>query len=159
MTAGLDKYYQIARCFGDEDLTADRQPEFTQLDVEFSFATREQVYRLIEGLLVRIFRLVGAVLQAPFERLTYTEAMRRFGSDKPDLRFGMELQDLAPALAGTTFAPFASALEAGGDVKGLAAKAARSGRAKRWARCRRLASGIARGGSRGSRWAAGWVPL
>src|SRR5213082_3465525 len=115
MIAGLDKYYQIARCFRDEDLRADRQPEFTQLDVEFSFATREQVYRLIEGLLVRVFRLVGAELQAPFQRLTYAEAMRRYGSDKPDLRFGMELQDLAPALEGTTFAPFADALATKGE--------------------------------------------
>ena len=122
MIAGLDKYYQIARCFRDEDLRADRQPEFTQLDVEFSFATREQVYRLIEGLLVRVFRLVGAELQAPFQRLTYAEAMRRYGSDKPDLRFGIELQDLAPALEATTFAPFAVALEKGGEVKGLVVK-------------------------------------
>ena len=119
MIAGLDKYYQIARCFRDEDLRADRQPEFTQLDVEFSFATREQVYRLIEGLLVRLFRLVGAELETPFMRLSYAEALRRFGSDKPDLRFGMELQDLRPAVEGTTFAPFASALEKGGEVKGL----------------------------------------
>ncbi|PYT02065.1 MAG: aspartate--tRNA ligase [Acidobacteria bacterium] len=123
MIAGLDKYYQIARCFRDEDLRADRQPEFTQLDVEFSFATREQVYRLIEGLLVRVFRLVGAELQTPFPRLTYAEALRRYGSDKPDLRIeGMELEDLAPALQGTTFAPFASALEKGGGVKGLVLK-------------------------------------
>ncbi|HST52769.1 MAG TPA: aspartate--tRNA ligase [Pyrinomonadaceae bacterium] len=122
MIAGLDKYYQIARCFRDEDLRADRQPEFTQLDVEFSFATREQVYRLIEGLLVRVFRLVGAELEAPFRRLTYAEAMRRFGSDKPDLRFGMELQNIAPALAETTFAPFAAALEGGGEVKAIVVK-------------------------------------
>ncbi|MDT7689362.1 MAG: aspartyl-tRNA synthetase [Acidobacteriota bacterium] len=122
MIAGLDKYYQIARCFRDEDLRADRQPEFTQLDVEFSFATREQVYRLIEGLLVRVFRLVGAELQAPFQRLSYAEALRRFGSDKPDLRFGMELQDLRPAVEGTTFAPFASVLEKSGEVKGLVVK-------------------------------------
>jgi aspartyl-tRNA synthetase len=122
MIAGLDRYYQIARCFRDEDLRADRQPEFTQLDVEFSFATREQVYRLIEGLLVPVFSLVGAELQAPFPRLTYAEAMRRYGSDKPDLRFGMELQDLAPALAGTPFAPFASALEKKGEVKALVVK-------------------------------------
>jgi len=123
MIAGLDKYYQIARCFRDEDLRADRQPEFTQLDVEFSFATREQVYRLIEGLLVRVFRLVGAELRAPFQRLSYAEALRRYGSDKPDLRIeGMELQDLAPAIEGTTFAPFASALDKGGEVKGLVLK-------------------------------------
>ena len=119
MIAGLDKYYQIARCFRDEDLRADRQPEFTQLDVEFSFATREQVYRLIEGLLARVFRLVGAELPQPFPRLSYAEAMRRYGVDKPDLRFGMELQDLRAAVEGTTFAPFASALEKRGEVKGL----------------------------------------
>src|ERR671939_1067212 len=81
MIAGLDKYYQIARCFRDEDLRADRQPEFTQLDVEMSFATPEQVYRLIEGLFARVFRLVGAELSVPFQRLTYAEALRRFGSD------------------------------------------------------------------------------
>src|SRR5919112_273186 len=122
MIAGLDKYYQIARCFRDEDLRADRQPEFTQLDVEFSFATREQVYRLIEGLLVRVFRLVGAELPERFPRLSYAEAMRRYGVDKPDLRFGMELQDLRAAVEGTTFAPFASALEKRGEVKGLVVK-------------------------------------
>src|SRR5215210_3937857 len=119
MIAGLDKYYQIARCFRDEDLRADRQPEFTQLDVELSFASPEIVYRLVEGLFVRVFKLIGSELPAPFPRLTYAEAMRRYGSDKPDLRFGMELQDLSPALEGTAFAPFASALEGGGEVKGL----------------------------------------
>jgi aspartyl-tRNA synthetase len=119
MIAGLDKYYQIARCFRDEDLRADRQPEFTQLDVEMSFATTEQVYRLIEGLFPRVFKLMGAELSAPFQRLTYAEAMRRYGSDKPDLRFGMELQDLASALEGTTFAPFAATLEGGGEIKGI----------------------------------------
>ncbi len=122
MIAGLDKYYQIARCFRDEDLRADRQPEFTQLDVEFSFATREQVYGLIEGLLVRVFRLVDVELPQPFPRLSYAEAMRRYGVDKPDLRFGMELQDLRAALEGTTFAPFAAALEKRGEVKGLVVK-------------------------------------
>ncbi|HEX8292154.1 MAG TPA: aspartate--tRNA ligase, partial [Pyrinomonadaceae bacterium] len=122
MIAGLDKYYQIARCFRDEDLRADRQPEFTQLDVEFSFATREQVYRLVEGLLARVFRLAGAELPQPFPRLSYAEAMRRYGVDKPDLRFGMELQDLRAAVEGTTFAPFASALEKMGEVKGLVVK-------------------------------------
>jgi aspartyl-tRNA synthetase len=119
MIAGLDKYYQIARCFRDEDLRADRQPEFTQLDVEMSFATMEQVYSIVEGLFQRVFRLVGAELTVPFPRLSYAEAMRRYGSDKPDLRFQMELRDLRSALEGTTFAPFAAALEAGGEVKGL----------------------------------------
>jgi aspartyl-tRNA synthetase len=122
MIAGLDRYYQIARCFRDEDLRADRQPEFTQLDVEFSFASQEQVYRLMEGLIVRIFRLVGAELPEKFPRLTYAEALRRYGSDKPDLRFGMELQDLSAAAEGSRFAPFASALEARGEVKGLVVK-------------------------------------
>ena len=120
MIAGLDRYYQIARCFRDEDLRADRQPEFTQLDVEFSFATPEQVYALVEGLFARVFRAtLGVELPAPFPRLSYAEAMRRYGSDKPDLRFGMELQDLSVALRETTFAPFASALEAGGEIKGI----------------------------------------
>lgn len=121
MIAGLDKYYQIARCFRDEDLRADRQPEFSQLDVEMSFATPDQIYRLVEGLFAGIFKLIGAELQTPFPRFTYAEVMNRFGSDKPDLRIaGMELKDLSLALAETTFAPFASALSAGGAVRGMA---------------------------------------
>ena len=120
MIAGLDKYFQIARCFRDEDLRADRQPEFTQLDLEMSFATTEQIYSLVEGLFTRVFRLIDVKLPVPFPRFSYAEAMRRFGSDKPDLRIGgMELQDLSAALAGTTFAPYASALAAGGEVKGI----------------------------------------
>ena len=122
MIAGLDKYYQIARCFRDEDLRADRQPEFTQLDIEFSFATREQVYRLVEGLMQRVFRLAGAELPVPFPRLSYADAVSRYGSDKPDLRFGMELQNLGAAVGGTNFAPFASAIEQGGEVKGIVVK-------------------------------------
>ena len=111
MIAGLDKYFQIARCFRDEDLRADRQPEFTQLDVEMSFATLDQIYALTEGVFARVFKLIGVDLPVPFPRFSYAEAMRRWGSDKPDLRIkGMELQDLAPALEGTTFAPYASAL-------------------------------------------------
>jgi aspartyl-tRNA synthetase len=123
MIAGLDKYYQIARCFRDEDLRADRQPEFSQLDVEMSFPTLERIYALTEGYFSRVFRAaVGIELPTPFPRLTYAEAMRRYGSDKPDLRFGMELRDLSPALAGTTFPPFASALAANGEVKGIVAR-------------------------------------
>ncbi len=120
MIAGLDKYFQIAHCFRDEDLRADRQPEFTQLDVEMSFATLEQIYTLIEGMFARVFKLIGVDLQTPFPRLSFEEVMRRFGSDKPDLRIqGLELQDLSPAVANTDFAPFASAIGSGGQVKGI----------------------------------------
>jgi aspartyl-tRNA synthetase len=120
MIAGLDKYFQIARCFRDEDLRADRQPEFTQLDVEMSFATLDQIYSLIEGLFARVFKLIGVELPVPFPRLSYAEVIGRFGSDKPDLRIPeMELQDLSSALADTTFAPYATALSSGGQVKGI----------------------------------------
>jgi aspartyl-tRNA synthetase len=127
MIAGLDKYYQIARCFRDEDLRADRQPEFSQLDVEMSFATLEQVYRLVEGLFARVFKLIGAELKTPFPHFTFAEVMRRFGSDKPDLRIeGLELIDLSPALEGTSFPPYASALAGGGEVKGIVVRAGAS---------------------------------
>src|SRR5438094_3532838 len=120
MIAGLDKYYQIARCFRDEDLRADRQPEFSQLDVEMSFATPDQIYALVEGLFARVFKLINVELKTPFPRFTFAEVMRRFGSDKPDLRIeGMELQDLSSALAETTFAPYASTLSNGGEIKGI----------------------------------------
>src|SRR5882672_357956 len=120
MIAGLDKYFQIARCFRDEDLRADRQPEFTQLDLEMSFATLDQIYSVTEGLFARVFKLIGVQLPLPFPRFTYAESMRRWGSDKPDLRIAdMELRDLSPALEGTDFAPYASALAAGGEVRGI----------------------------------------
>jgi len=119
MIAGFDKYYQIARCFRDEDLRADRQPEFTQLDVEMSFANQEMVYRLIEGMFGHVFQLIGVDLPEKWPRMTYAEALRRYGSDKPDLRFEMELQDLSGELADTDFAPFADTLAAGGEIKGI----------------------------------------
>ena len=120
MIAGLDKYFQIAHCFRDEDLRADRQPEFTQLDVEMSFATPNQIYSLIEGLFVQVFKLIGVELPSPFPRLSYARVIQDYGSDKPDLRIPeMELKDLSPALEGTSFAPYASALAAGGAVKGI----------------------------------------
>ena len=120
MIGGLDKYFQIAHCFRDEDLRADRQPEFTQLDVEMSFATLEQIYTLIEGLFASVFKLIDVNLPTPFPRFSFAEVMNRYGSDKPDLRIpGLELQDLAQAVEGTEFAPFASALSSGGQVKGL----------------------------------------
>ncbi|MFN2579029.1 MAG: aspartate--tRNA ligase [Pyrinomonadaceae bacterium] len=120
MIAGLDKYYQIARCFRDEDLRADRQPEFSQLDVELSFATPDQIYHLVEGLFARIFKLIGVELTTPFPRFSFAEVMRRFGSDKPDLRIeGMELQDLSAPLAETLFAPYAAVLAAAGEIQGV----------------------------------------
>ena len=122
MIAGFDKYYQIARCFRDEDLRADRQPEFTQLDMEMSFVGREQVYREMEGMFNHVLKLIGVDLPAEWPRMTYSEAMRRFGSDKPDLRFGMELQDLSSNLKDTDFAPFASVLEAKGQIKAIVVK-------------------------------------
>ncbi len=122
MISGLDKYYQIARCFRDEDLRADRQPEFTQLDVEMSFANQETVYRIIEGMFCSVMRLIDVELPNPFPRITYAEALRRFGSDKPDLRFEMELQDLSETLKDTDFVPFAETLKNGGEVKCIVAK-------------------------------------
>ena len=119
MISGFDKYYQIARCFRDEDLRADRQPEFTQLDVEMSFANQEMVYRLIEGTFGHVFRLIDVDLPGQFPRMTYAEALRRYGSDKPDLRFEMELVDLSDDLRDTDFAPFSSFLDSKGEVKGL----------------------------------------
>jgi len=116
--AGLGRYVQIARCFRDEDLRADRQPEFTQVDVEASFVTEEDIFALIEGLFARIFPLVGIQPPNPFPRLTYKEAMERFGSDRPDLRFGLELLELAPVAASCGFPPLREAA-ATGRVKGI----------------------------------------
>jgi aspartyl-tRNA synthetase len=120
MIAGLDKYFQIAHCFRDEDLRADRQPEFTQLDVEMSFARPEHIYSLIEGLFARVFTLIDVKLPLPFPRFTYADVIRDYGSDKPDLRIeGLQLKDLSPELEGTSFTPYASALDSGGEVKGI----------------------------------------
>jgi aspartyl-tRNA synthetase len=122
MISGFDKYYQIARCFRDEDLRADRQPEFTQLDVEMSFAHPEMVYRVMEGTFGHVWRLMDVELPAQWPRMTHAEAMRRYGSDKPDLRFEMELIDLSDELRDTDFAPFRSALDAKGEVKCIVVK-------------------------------------
>ncbi|PKM05718.1 MAG: aspartate--tRNA ligase, partial [Gammaproteobacteria bacterium HGW-Gammaproteobacteria-5] len=108
MMAGFDRYYQIARCFRDEDLRADRQPEFTQLDMEFAFVTERDVQDFVEAMIRQIFKDVQGVELAPaFPRLTYAEAMRRYGSDKPDLRIAMELRDIAPVVQGCEFKVFA----------------------------------------------------
>src|SRR4029434_351488 len=123
--AGLEKYFQIARCFRDEDLRADRQPEFTQLDVEASFITEFEIQTLIEGLLVRIFREArGVEIPTPFPRMTYAEAISRYGSDKPDLRFGMELVEVGDVFRNSQFKVFRSVLDGGGVLKALNAKRA-----------------------------------
>ena len=121
MVAGIGRYFQIARCFRDEDLRADRQPEFTQLDIEMSFIEREDVLQLIEGLFVEMVETVSdkRVMTVPFPRITYAESMARFGNDKPDMRFGMELTDLSQAVRGSEFAVFSGALESGGIVAGI----------------------------------------
>ncbi|MEG5018391.1 MULTISPECIES: aspartate--tRNA ligase [unclassified Microcoleus] len=120
MVSGLDRYYQIARCFRDEDLRADRQPEFTQLDMEMSFMSLEEVIELNEGLVCHIFQSVkGVELPRPFPRLTYAEAMDRYGSDKPDTRFGMELVDVSDLMKDSGFKVFSGAVAAGGIVKVL----------------------------------------
>ena len=121
MVAGYERYYQIARCFRDEDLRADRQPEFTQLDVEMAFVEQDDILNLIEGCFTEMVQVVTPHkrIVSPFPRLTYAQAMARFGSDKPDLRFGMELTDVADVVAQSGFQVFTSALQAGGQVKGI----------------------------------------
>ncbi|MGI8643895.1 MAG: aspartate--tRNA ligase [Thermomicrobiales bacterium] len=123
MIAGLDRYFQIARCFRDEAQRADRQPEFTQLDLEMSFVDQEDVMSLIEMLYIEIVERYGQhrIQERPFPRLTYAEAMRRFGNDRPDLRFGLELQDVGNALRTTDFKAFRGVLDSGGEVKALVA--------------------------------------
>jgi aspartyl-tRNA synthetase len=124
MMAGFERYFQIARCFRDEDLRADRQPEFTQLDLEMSFVEEDDVIDVIEGVMGRVFEEAGfPVAPPPWPRLAYDEAMLRYGSDRPDTRFGLELHDLGQALEGTEFKVFASVLASGGVVRGLNAGA------------------------------------
>ncbi len=122
MVAGYDKYFQIARCFRDEDSRADRQPEFTQIDIEMSFIRPDDLFKTLEPMFVDLAKLIEVKVEIPFPRLSYTEAMRRYGTDKPDTRFAMELQDLTEALAGTDFTPYKAALEAGGQVKAITVK-------------------------------------
>ncbi|WP_106190010.1 aspartate--tRNA ligase [Alkalibacterium olivapovliticus] len=125
MSSGFDKYYQIVRCFRDEDLRGDRQPEFTQVDIETSFTDKEDIQSTMENLLVKLVKDVkGIDINSPFPRLTFKEAMERFGSDKPDLRFDMELVDLKEVALSSSFKVFSSAVESGGMVKGLAVKGA-----------------------------------
>ncbi|MBP3696699.1 MAG: aspartate--tRNA ligase [Clostridia bacterium] len=125
MVAGFDRYMQIARCFRDEDLRADRQPEFTQIDLEMSFVDMEDVLAIGEGYMERVFReAIGAEIKLPLPRLTYKEAMERYGSDKPDTRYGMEIYDLTETVRNCGFGVFTGAIEAGGSVRGITAKKA-----------------------------------
>ncbi|MDI6793578.1 MAG: aspartate--tRNA ligase [bacterium] len=120
MVAGMEGYFQIVKCFRDEDLRADRQPEFTQIDIEASFVDEEDIYRLIEGLLAEVFKaLLNIDISLPFPRLTYQESMDRFGVDRPDTRFGLELFDAAGLLGGAGFKVFDQIIEQGGQVKGI----------------------------------------
>ena len=123
MVAGVEKYFQIAKCFRDEDLRADRQPEFTQIDIEASFVTPDDIFALVEGMLAAIFKAARNIeIKKPFDRLTYREALERYGSDKPDRRFEMELTDLSEAFRESSFKVFRGAIDAGGVVKGINAK-------------------------------------
>jgi aspartyl-tRNA synthetase len=123
MVAGFERYFQIVRCFRDEDLRADRQPEFTQLDVEMSFVERDDVLAIMEKMIAEVFKVaIGAELSLPMRRLSYDEAMEKYGSDKPDLRFDMEIFDLSEAMRGSDFKVFESVLAAGGKIKGINVK-------------------------------------
>ena len=123
MLSGYDRYIQLARCFRDEDLRADRQPEFTQIDLEMSFATQEDIMAMNEGFIKRVFKEVLNVdIPTPLPRITFADAMNRYGSDKPDTRFGMEIQDLSDVVKNCGFGVFTSAIEAGGSVRAIVAK-------------------------------------
>ena len=123
MVSGMDKYFQIARCFRDEDLRADRQPEFTQIDMELSFIDIDDILDVNERLIKRVFKeVLGVDVKTPFRRMTWKEGMERFGSDKPDMRFGMELKDLSEIVKDTEFVVFKNALEAGGSVRAINAE-------------------------------------
>ncbi|WP_290751767.1 aspartate--tRNA ligase [Exiguobacterium sp. UBA3968] len=125
MVSGFERYFQIARCFRDEDLRADRQPEFTQVDIETSFMDIEDLYAMMESMMTRVMKeTLGKDIVTPFPRMPYAEAMSRYGSDKPDTRFGLELIDVADAVKGAGFKVFDMALEAGGEVKALNVKGA-----------------------------------
>ena len=123
MVSGFERYYQIVKCFRDEDLRADRQPEFTQLDMEMSFVEMNDVINVVEGLIVQVYKEIKDIdIPHPFPRLTYKEAMDRYGSDKPDIRFGMELKDLSSVLGETKFKVFSNAINQGGSVRAINAK-------------------------------------
>ena len=119
MVAGFDRYFQIVRCFRDEDLRADRQPEFTQVDIEMSFARSENVFALVESLLAGAFQVAGLEIATPFPRIAYEDAISRYGTDRPDTRFGLEISDVGPAFADTAFEVFRQILDQGGIIRGI----------------------------------------
>jgi aspartyl-tRNA synthetase len=119
MASGMDRYFQLARCFRDEDLRADRQPEFTQIDLEASFVTPEDVYGVVEAVLVSLWEEAGETVAAPFRRMSFADAMEQYGTDKPDLRFGYTLEDLGEFVLGRGFQAFDAALQEGGRVRGI----------------------------------------
>ncbi|MDZ7542735.1 Asp-tRNA(Asn)/Glu-tRNA(Gln) amidotransferase GatCAB subunit C, partial [Clostridium perfringens] len=123
MVSGFDRYYQIVKCFRDEDLRANRQPEFTQIDLEMSFVEQEDVIKMNEGLIEHVFKEVAGVdVKLPIKRMTFKDAMEKYGSDKPDLRFGMEITNITEDVKDMDFVVFKSAIKAGGSVRALCLK-------------------------------------
>ncbi len=151
MAAGVERYYQVAKCFRDEDLRADRQPEFTQLDVEMSFVDQDDVITMAEDVLKEAFDAIGFKIETPLPRMTYDEAMRRFGCDRPDVRFGMELHDVTKIVEGSNFKVFSSVAKSGGIVKAINCKGAGD-----WSRgdVEKLADVAAENGAKGMAWIA-----
>jgi len=146
MVAGFERYFQIARCFRDEDLRADRQYEFTQIDLEMSFPTEEDLFEVVEAFVAEAFAAAGIRCERPFRRLTYAEAMERYGTDRPDLRYDLPLVDLSRFASDTGFAPFEKALGAGGSVKGVRVPGGAALSRKRLDELGELAAGHGAGG-------------
>lgn len=151
MAGGIERYFQIARCFRDEDLRADRQPEFTQVDIEMSFVTEDDVMTMMEGVMHEVFAAVGLDLQVPLQRMPYAEAMARYGNDRPDVRFGMELHDITDIVRDSGFKVFSSVAQSGGIVKCINAKGAGD-----WSRgdVEKLAAIAEANGAKGMAWIA-----
>jgi aspartyl-tRNA synthetase len=146
MCCGFDRYFQIARCFRDEDLRADRQPEFTQIDIEASFVQQEDILHLAEGLVAALWNEAGYDVATPFERMTYADAMERYGCDRPDLRYGLELRDYSAVFAGLDFAVTKAAMEKGGRVRGLVVPGGAAWSRKQVDELEALAKGAGAGG-------------
>lgn len=151
MAGGIERYFQIARCFRDEDLRADRQPEFTQVDIEMSFVTEDDVIDMMEGVFKEVFNAVGIDLEIPLQRMPYAEAMARYGNDRPDVRFGMELHDITDIVRDSGFKVFSSVAQSGGIVKAINAKGAGD-----WSRgdVEKLAAIAEANGAKGMAWIA-----